>query len=213
MPAARQPVIFVPHGGGPCFWIEFPPPFGPHAWDGLRDYLAGVLKSLPERPKAFLVVTAHWETDQPTVSVNPKPGMLYDYNGFPPHTYKLSYPAPGDPELAAEVKRLIGAAGLPVTTDGERGFDHGVFVPFLIADPRASAAFDAWLDETAKAPGAEREARLTQWDKAPSARECHPREEHLLPLMVVAGAAGASKGTRDFNDKIGGKMISAFRFG
>ncbi len=77
-----------------------PPPFGPHAWDGLRDYLAGVLKSLPERPKAFLVVTAHWETDKPTVSVNPKPGMLYDYNGFPAHTYKLSYPAPGDPELA-----------------------------------------------------------------------------------------------------------------
>jgi len=268
MPAARQPAIFVPHGGGPCFWIEFPPPFGPHAWANLRDYLAGLVKSLPERPKAFLIVTAHWEADKPTVSVNPKPGMLYDYNGFPPHTYKLSYPAPGDPALAAEVKRLIEAAGLPVTTDGERGFDHGVFVPFLIVDPkaeipvvmlslrkdldpafhiklgkalaplrdqgvaivgsgmsfhdlrtfrdgdtRASAAFDAWLDETAKAPEAEREARLTAWDKAPSARECHPREEHLLPLMVVAGAAGESKGTRDFNDKIGGKMISAFRFG
>jgi aromatic ring-opening dioxygenase catalytic subunit (LigB family) len=84
---------------------------------------------------------------------------------------------------------------------------------FRDGDTRASAAFDAWLDETAKAPGPEREARLTQWDKAPSARECHPREEHLLPLMVVAGAAGESKGTRDFNDKIGGKMISAFRFG
>jgi aromatic ring-opening dioxygenase catalytic subunit (LigB family) len=137
MPAVRQPVIFVPHGGGPCFWIEFPPPFGPHAWDSLRDYLAGVLKSLPERPKAFLVITAHWEADKPTVSVNPKPGMLYDYNGFPPHTYKLSYPAPGDPALAGEVKRLIEAAGLPVATDGERGFDHGVFVPFLIVDPKA----------------------------------------------------------------------------
>ena len=137
MPAVRQPAIFVPHGGGPCFWMDWPPPFGPHAWDGLKDYLAGVLKSLPERPKAFLVVTAHWETEQPTVSVNPKPGMLYDYYGFPEHTYKLSYPAPGDPELAAEVKRLIEAAGLPVATDGERGFDHGVFVPFLIVDPKA----------------------------------------------------------------------------
>ena len=137
MPAVRQPVIFVPHGGGPCFWMDLPPPFGPHAWDDLKDYLAGVLKSLPERPKAFLVVTAHWETDQPTVSVNPKPGMLYDYYGFPRHTYKLCYPAPGDPELAAEVKRLIEAAGLPVATDGERGFDHGVFVPFLILDPKA----------------------------------------------------------------------------
>ena len=81
------------------------------------------------------------------------------------------------------------------------------------AEASTLAAFDAWLDETAKAPGPEREARLTQWDKAPSARECHPREEHLLPLMVVAGAAGDSKGTRDFNDKIGGKVISGFRFG
>jgi len=268
MPVPRQPAIFVPHGGGPCFWIEFPPPFGPHAWDGLRDYLSRLVASLPERPKAFLVVTAHWEAAEPTVSVNPKPGMLFDYYGFPEHTYKLSYPAPGDPELAAEVKRLIEAAGLPVATDGSRGFDHGVFVPFLIVDPNAeipvvmlslrrdldpafhielgkalaplrdqgvaivgsgmsyhdlrhfrdgdtaaSAAFDAWLDETAKAPPAERNARLSAWDKAPSARECHPREEHLLPLMVVAGAVGDSEGRHEFRDVIGGKVISGFRFG
>ena len=114
MSASRQPAIFVPHGGGPCFWIEFPPPFGPNAWDRLRDYLSGLVASLPERPKAFLVVTAHWEAPEPTVSVNPRPGMLFDYYGFPEHTYKLSYPAPGEPELAAEVERLIEAAGLPV---------------------------------------------------------------------------------------------------
>ena len=268
MSAHRQPAIFVPHGGGPCFWIEFPPPFGPHAWDSLRDYLAGLVKSLPERPKAFLVVTAHWEADQPTVSVNPKPGMLYDYYGFPEHPYQLSYPAPGAPEVAAKVKALIEKAGLPVATDGARGFDHGVFVPFLIVDAKAeipvvmlslrkdldpkfhialgkaleplrdegvaivgsgmsfhdlrsffangegaSRTFDDWLDETARLPAAERDARLAQWDKAPSARQCHPREEHLMPLMVVAGAAGASEGRRDFNAKIGGKMISGFRFG
>ena len=93
--------------------------------------------SLPEPPKAFLIVTAHWEADKPTVSVNPKPGMLYDYYGFPEHTYELKYPAPGEPALAAEVKRLIEAAGLPVATDGERGFDHGMFVPLLIVDPKA----------------------------------------------------------------------------
>jgi len=266
--SARQPAIFIPHGGGPCFWIEFPPPFGPHAWDKLRDYLAGLVKSLPERPKAFLVVTAHWEEAEPTVSVNPKPGMLYDYYGFPEHTYRLSYPARGAPEVAAEVKRLIEAAGLPVKTDGERGFDHGVFVPFLIVDPKAeipvvmlslrkdldpafhiklgkalsplrdegiaivgsgmsyhdlrhfrdgdtadSAVFDAWLAETAKAAPDERDARLAAWDKAPAARACHPREEHLLPLMVVAGAAGDSPGVHDFRGTIGGKVISAFRFG
>ena len=119
MSASRQPAIFIPHGGGPCFWIDFPPPFGPHAWDKLKSYLSGLVASLPERPKAFLVVTAHWETAQPTVTVNPKPGMLYDYYGFPEHTYKLSYPAPGAPDVAAEVRRLIEAAGLPVATDGE----------------------------------------------------------------------------------------------
>ena len=63
--------------------------------------------------------------------------MLYDYYGFPEHTYKLSYPAPGAPEVAAKVKALIEKAGLPVATDGARGFDHGVFVPFLIVDPKA----------------------------------------------------------------------------
>ena len=84
---------------------------------------------------------------------------------------------------------------------------------FRDGDTTASAAFDAWLDETARAPAGEREARLSAWDKAPSARASHPREEHLLPLMVVAGAAGASEGKRDFNATIGGKVISGFRFG
>ena len=263
----RQPAIFLPHGGGPCFWMEFPPPFGPSAWEKLRAYLAGLVESLPERPRAFLVVTAHWEAAEPTVSVNPKPGMLYDYYGFPDHTYQLNYPAPGAPEIGAEVKRLIEAAGLPVATDEARGFDHGVFVPFLIVDPKAeipvvmlslqkrldaafhirlgkaleplrdqgvaivgsgmsfhdlrsfrdgedgaSSVFDAWLGETAKAPAAEREARLAAWDKAPGARACHPREEHLIPLMVAAGAAGDSEGRRAFGDVIGGKTISAFEF-
>ena len=250
MSAARQPAIFVPHGGGPCFWIEFPPPFGPHAWDGLRDYLSGLVASLPERPKAFLVVTAHWEAAQPTVSVNPKPGMLFDYYGFPEHTYKLSYPAPGDPELAAEVKRLIEAAGLPVATDESRGFDHGVFVPFLIVDPKAEIpvvmlslrrdldpAFHIKLGKALKPlrdqgvvivgsgmsfhdlrhfrdgddEGVRRLRHVARRDgegaagraRRPSRRlgqgarpraTCHPREEHLLPLMVVAGAAGDSEG-------------------
>ncbi len=269
MTTVRQPALFLPHGGGPCFWIEFPPPFGPHAWDGLRDYLAGVVKSLPERPKAFVVVTAHWEEPRATVSTAKAPGMLFDYYGFPEHTYKLSYPAPGEPSVAADVKRLLEAAGLPVGEDDKRGFDHGVFVPFLIVDPearipvvmlslrgdldpahhvamgkalaplrdqgiaivgsgmsfhdlrhfrdgdgKASETFDAWLDETVtKCDPATREARLIRWSEAPAARDCHPREEHLIPLMVAAGAAGDSAGEHSFRDVIGGKTISGFRFG
>ncbi len=269
MSEVRQPTIFLPHGGGPCFWMEFPPPFGPHAWDGLRDYLAGIVESLPERPKAFVVVTAHWEEAKPTVSTAAAPGMLFDYYGFPEHTYQLSYPAPGEPRVAAEVKRLLEAAGLPVGENGTRGFDHGVFVPFLIVDPkaeipvvmlsiqrdldparhiaigkalaplrdqgivivgsgmsfhdlrhffdgdgRASVAFDAWLDETVtKSDPKAREERLIHWSEAPFARACHPREEHLIPLMVVAGAAGDSVGQHSFRDTVGGKVISGFRFG
>jgi len=269
MSEVRQPTIFLPHGGGPCFWMEFPPPFGPHAWDGLRAYLAGIVESLPERPKAFVVVTAHWEETKPTVSTAAAPGMLFDYYGFPPHTYELSYPAPGEPRVAAEVKRLLEAAGLPVGENATRGFDHGVFVPFLIVDPkaeipvvmlsierdldparhiaigkalaplrdqgivivgsgmsfhdlrhffdgdgRASAAFDAWLDETAtKSDPKAREERLIRWKEAPAARACHPREEHLIPLMVVAGAAADSVGKHSFRDTVGGKVISAFQFG
>ena len=94
MSNARQPTIFLPHGGGPCFWLDGPPPFGKQAWAKLRAYLESIVASLPERPKAFLVCTAHWEEKAPTVSVNPAPGMLFDYYNFPPHTYKLSYPAP-----------------------------------------------------------------------------------------------------------------------
>ncbi len=269
MTDVRQPTIFLPHGGGPCFWMEFPPPFGPRAWDGLRGYLSGVLAKLPERPKAFVVVTAHWEEAKATVSVAAAPGMLFDYYGFPAHTYQLSYPAPGEPKVAAEVERLLAAAGLPVGKNAERGFDHGVFVPFLIVDPkaeipvvmlsierdldperhiaigkalaplrdqgvvivgsgmsyhdlrsfwdgdgRASAAFDTWLDETVtKADPGTREARLIRWSEAPFARACHPREEHLIPLMVVAGAAGTSAGEHSFRDVIGGKVISGFQFG
>src|SRR5277367_3446642 len=105
MTSTRQPTFFLPHGGGPCFWMEPSPPFGPHAWDKLREFLAGVVESLPAPPKAFVVCTAHWETEKPTVSIAAAPGMLYDYYGFPKHTYELKYPAPGAPELAGRAAR------------------------------------------------------------------------------------------------------------
>ena len=264
----RQPAIFLPHGGGPCFWIDGPPPFGRQAWEALRVYLAGIVARLPAPPKAFLIVTAHWEEETPTVSVNPAPGMIFDYFGFPAHTYELSYRAPGAPDIGARAAALIRAAGLPVAEDGERGYDHGVFVPMLIVDPEAhipvamvslqrdldpalhieigralaplrdegvvivgsgmsyhdlrhfrdgdgrdSQIFDAWLGEAATAAPKIHDEALRNWAEAPAGRACHPREEHLLPLMVAAGAAGADVGERDFHAVIGGKTISAFRFG
>ena len=265
----RQPTLYISHGGGPCFWMSFPAPIGAHGFDKLRHYLTGILGSLPARPKAILVVSAHWEAPLPTVSTNAAPAMLYDYYGFPEHTYHLTYPASGSPEIAERVKSLLEKAGIPAATDGDRGFDHGVFVPLLIINPEANipvitlslqkdldpaqhiaigtalaplrdegvliigsgnsyhnlrdffdgkeqpaSRFDNWLNETAQHPdAAARNAKLIEWASAPDARACHPREEHLLPLMVVAGAGGQDKGYNAFRDAIGGKAISCFTFG
>jgi aromatic ring-opening dioxygenase catalytic subunit (LigB family) len=247
--------------------MSFPEPLGPHAFDQLGRYFSGLLADLPERPKAVLIVSAHWEEVLPTVSTAPQPGMLFDYYGFPPHTYQLSYPAAGSPALAAKVKTLLATAGIACGTDDKRGFDHGVFVPMLMIDPAAdlpvvmlslqqdldparhlaigralaplrdqgvlilgsgssfhnlrtyfngapeqAAEFDHWLTETATTP-AGREQRLTDWAQAPSAKACHPREEHLLPLMVAAGAAQGEAGRRVFHDLIGGKPMSGYSFG
>jgi aromatic ring-opening dioxygenase catalytic subunit (LigB family) len=76
-----------------------------------------------------------------------------------------------------------------------------------------SQAFDGWLRESVALPAAERDARLTRWADAPAARACHPREEHLLPLMVVAGAAGADRGQVPFNKPLMGVQVSAVQFG
>lgn len=133
--AVQMPTVYLTHGGGPCFWMEFPPPFGPQAYEGLRAYLAGLLASLPAAPRAIVMVSAHWEEAVPTVSTAPFPPMLFDYYGFPPHTYRLSYPAPGSPGLAERVRGLLEATGIETAANAERGFDHGVFVPMLIIDP------------------------------------------------------------------------------
>lgn len=131
----RQPVLFIPHGGGPWPFMQG---FGPAGmWDGLRSFLESIEASLPAPPKAFLVISAHWETERPTVDADRAPGMLFDYYGFPEHTYRLSYPAPGAPQLAARVRALLGEAGIACDEARGRGFDHGVFIPMMLIHPRA----------------------------------------------------------------------------
>mmetsp|Transcript_9744 Transcript_9744/g.22992 ORF Transcript_9744/g.22992 Transcript_9744/m.22992 type:complete len:191 (+) Transcript_9744:221-793(+) len=90
------------------------------------------------RPTSILIISAHWEEETVSVSSSPAPAMLFDYYGFPPQTYSYSYPAPGNPELAARVADLISTAtGQEAKLDPKRGYDHGVFVPLLIAYPEA----------------------------------------------------------------------------
>ncbi|MFI5301091.1 MAG: dioxygenase, partial [Polyangiales bacterium] len=76
-----------------------------------------------------------------------------------------------------------------------------------------SEAFDGWLRASLVLDATERDRRLTEWASAPSGRQAHPREEHLLPLMVVAGAAGADRGVVAYNGTLMGLRLSGYRFG
>jgi len=268
MKAARMPTIFISHGGGPCFWIPPLPSFDPDMYNRLANYFGGLLGNLPERPKAILVVTAHWETVRPSFAANPQPGMVYDYYGFPPHTYELKFPAPGSPLLAERARALLAAAGIASDVDPHRGFDHGVFVPMMKSLPNGdlpvlemsiqtdydpakhiavgaalaplrdegiliigsglsyhnqreffspsgarAAVWNKWLtDAVTNANPQTRNAQLIEWTQAPHAREAHPREDHLLPLMVTAGAGGYDIGRLVYTDSMGNKPVSGFAF-
>ena len=268
MTADTWPTLFIPHGGGPCFFME-PPAQWPHdTWDEMGTFLRGIDGSLGRRPRAVLVVSGHWEAERPTLNVAPRPDLLFDYNGFPEHTYRLTYPVDGAPELADEVRALLSKAGFQSDVDGGRGLDHGVFVPFKLIYPDADVpvlqlslqsdldpahhlaigralaplrdrdvlivgsgmsyhnlrglfsgignkeaeAFDAWL-HAALADAPSRDAALIRWRDAPGAVESHPEAEHLLPLMVAAGAAAGEPAERVYADHVLGKPISGFRFG
>lgn len=135
----RFPVYFIPHGGGPWPFMEFPKNSeGKGPWDDLGAFLRNLADDVGRRPKAVLVVSGHWENEPvPTLSTASKPGMLFDYYNFPAHTYQLSYPAPGSPELAVRARKLLSDAGIESADDEARGFDHGVFIPFMLIYPKA----------------------------------------------------------------------------
>ncbi len=260
------PTYFISHGGGPWPWI-------PQMAADLEP-LAASFRAMPgeigEKPKAVLMISGHWETDDFAVMHSARPPMVYDYFGFPPETYKIQYPAPGAPELAEEVAHMIHAAGLPTRLDDEYGYDHGTFVPMAVMYPQAdvplfqvsmrhnydpaehfelgralaplrdrgvlivgsglsfhnlrmfgpgakepSTVFDGWLTETLALPPAERTAALLEWEKAPQARTCHEKEDHLVPLFAALGAAENDPATRTYHQTgiRGGVTASSFRFG
>jgi aromatic ring-opening dioxygenase catalytic subunit (LigB family) len=264
---SRAPVVYIPHGGGPWPFVDLG--LGDKAeLDGLASYLRSVAAVTAHKPKAVLAVSAHWEEAVPTVMTGERPPLLFDYYGFPPESYELTWPAPGDPALAKRVRGLLEAAGFTTGADATRGFDHGTFVPLKLTWPDAdvptiqlslkrgldpaehlamgralaplrdegvlivgsgmsyhnlrafgpqgrapSEAFDAWLTDAIAQEPTERDARLSRWSAAPSARHAHPREEHLLPLMVVAGAAGADRGRSAYSGTLRGLRISGYQFG
>ncbi|MCK6682924.1 MAG: dioxygenase [Thermoanaerobaculia bacterium] len=89
------------------------------------------------RPRAILMVSAHWESTRLAVTSSGRPGTIHDFYGFPAELYTLRYPAPGDPELARQLLRLLGDAGLAATADERRGLDHGAWAPLLFVLPEA----------------------------------------------------------------------------
>lgn len=269
---SRMPTVFIPHGGGPCFFMDWNPP---NTWDKQAAYLRGLPGAIGQKPKAILIISAHWEEQVVTVQSNLSPHLIYDYSGFPAHTYELTYPAPGDGALVARVVDLLKTAAIDVRTNDGRGYDHGVFIPLKVAfpnadipvvqlslradlDPLAHLAmgqalealrdegiliigsgnsyhnlgvmiqamqkgdtgtstgqdFDDWLSDVVTDPNpATRNQLLLNWAKAPGALQAHPREEHLLPLHVVAGAAGSDQGVKMLEDHSVGVVLSAFQFG
>lgn len=264
---SRLPTYFVSHGAGP--WSYMDGPFR-EQFEKLELSLVAIREELGRAPKAILMISAHWEENGFALSSAAKPGMIYDYGGFPDYTYRIQYKAPGSPELARQVESLLRAAGVDAWSDPERGYDHGTFaimkplypeenVPLVQLslnkrfDPAEhlevgrllsplrdegvliigsgqsfhnlalgetgaivpSRTFDDWLQKTALHSTPERRRQqLIAWERAPYARVAHPREEHLLPLMVVIGAAGGDTGDCIYHDQLAGVMTaSGFRFG
>ena len=264
---SRQPALFIPHGGGPCFFMDWNPV---DTWVGMAHFLKNVASTLPQRPRAIVMVSAHWLEPQFRVTGQADPALIYDYYGFPAHTYELTYAAPGQPQLAAELVQCIQAEGLAAQVDFARGFDHGMFIPLKLMFPEAaipviqlslrndldpeahlqlgrslaalrdqnvliigsgmsfhnmraygdshfsapSAEFDTWLTQAVESEATERAQMLQHWATAPHASSCHPQghEEHLIPLLVAAGAGSDKPGQKIYSEQVMKTTISAFRF-
>ncbi|MES2745064.1 MAG: class III extradiol ring-cleavage dioxygenase [Bdellovibrionota bacterium] len=266
MTTNKMPTFFISHGGGPWPYIpEMRAQFARTA-----TWLENLPQTLPARPKAIVSISGHWETPEFAVSTAAQPPMIYDYSGFPPHTYSITYKAPGEPTIARHIKELLTSAKISALENPTHGFDHGTFVPLYLMYPNAeipvismsiksnyspndhfeaglalqalrdegiliigsglsyhnmrgfgrpeskgvSELFGKWLKDTVEENDTVlRKQRLLDWEKAPAARNAHPREDHLIPLMLVAGAGGVDKGTTVFTDHVMGVDMASYRFG
>jgi len=261
---ARPSVLYLSHGGGPL------PLLGDAGHQEMVSTLNRIAGRIP-RPDAILVISAHWEEKQPTVTGGDLPELIYDYYGFPDAAYEIQYPCPGHPVLAEQVSSLLERADLSPVVDTTRGFDHGLFVPLKIMYPDATIPciqlsllesmdaeqhlrlgealrglnegnllvigsgfsfhnmraffspdtaetrtrnidFDQWLSDTLSGdmPDSTRRHRLANWQDAPHARYCHPREEHLLPLQVCYGLAQGRPAPARYHCDILGKRATMF---
>ena len=261
----KLPTLFISHGGGPWPYI----PEMKIQYANTAAWLAQIPATLPLKPKAIISISGHWEEKDFSISTAKSPEMIFDYSGFPKHTYKIKYPAAGSLDLAVRVQQLLSAAGINNLADAAHGFDHGTFVPLELMYPNAnvpivsmshklgynplehwmvgqalqplrtegiliigsglsyhnmrgfgstagsdvSSTFNQWLTTAVTEKNIEqRKQLLLNWEQAPAARLAHPQEDHLIPLMIVAGAAGADLGVLEFQDRIMGIDMASYRF-
>ena len=120
------PSVFLSHGAPTLPLVDAP----------ARDFLMGLGRQLG-RPRAILVVSAHWETEIPALSTATHPETIHDFRGFPRALYEMNYPAPGAPDLAERARDLLAEAGIGSRLDPSRGLDHGAWVPLLLMYPDA----------------------------------------------------------------------------
>ncbi|PAS95595.1 MAG: dioxygenase [Candidatus Dactylopiibacterium carminicum] len=123
---SAMPVLFISHGSPMHAVQEHPAAL---AWVSAVSQLT--------RPKAVLMVSAHWESGPPLIGGAEQPETIHDFGGFPDELYRIRYPAPGAPDLAARIQNLLRDAGLEAGIDGCRGLDHGAWVPLLKMYPQA----------------------------------------------------------------------------
>ena len=123
----KLPALYVSHGS---------PNLALTPQTAAYRFLSHLAETLP-RPRAILMVSAHFTTRIPVIGTAPKPSMIYDFGGFPRPLYEMVYPAPGAPDVSRRAGELLAAAGMPVAEDPQRGYDHGVWVPLRIMYPNA----------------------------------------------------------------------------
>ncbi len=249
------PSLFVSHGA---------PDLLLHPTVPAHRFLAGLAGTMP-RPRAVVVISAHWQGEVPLVDTSPRPTTIHDFGGFPAALFEMRYPAPGDPSLAARVLDLLRDWS---PRGQQRGLDHGAWAPLRLAFPDAelpvvqlsllhrgsptdhldlgralaplradqvlilgsgsathnlgelsagdapgwATTFDDWLAERLAAGASD---DLCDYRRlAPQATRCHPTEEHLLPLFVALGAAGAHAGGRPLHRSFtyGSLSMAAYAF-
>jgi 4,5-DOPA dioxygenase extradiol len=122
---ARMPVIFAAHGA--------PVLLDDATW---MAELAAWAKAMP-KPSSVLMISAHWDERPLTLGATRSVPLVYDFSGFPPRYYQMTYPAPGAPALAGRIRELLRSKGIAYADDAQRGLDHGAYVPLVAMYPQA----------------------------------------------------------------------------